>query len=40
MPDKSSSAAGPAESIEDRIRKRAYDLYEQRGREHSHDLEA
>ena len=39
MPEKKPSTAGPTESIEDLIRQRAYDLYEQRGGEDGHDLE-
>ena len=39
MPGKKSSTVDPAQSIEDLVRKRAYDLYEQRGGEHGHDLE-
>ena len=39
MPEKKSSTVDPAQSIEDLVRKRAYDLYEQRGGEHGHDLE-
>jgi Protein of unknown function (DUF2934) len=39
MPEKKSSTTSPAESIADLICKRAYDIYEQRGGEHGHDLE-
>jgi hypothetical protein len=43
MPDKESTAqaARPSslELTEELIRKRAYDFYEQRGRENGHDLE-
>lgn len=32
-------ASGPTPNLEEQIRRRAYELYEQRGREHGHDLE-
>lgn len=32
-------ATGPTQNLEERIRCRAYELYEQRGRKHGQDLE-
>ena len=37
--NKQQVASGPTQKIEEQIRRRAYEFYEQRGREDGHDLE-
>jgi DUF2934 family protein len=38
-PIKQQPVAAGAQNLEEQIRRRAYELYERRGREHGHDLE-